>query len=84
MKKIIDTKKFDNNIYTYYLVKNKINGIDVFGMQITKKKKHKIIEKKCVKNIFVNKEQALNTIINFSKNLVTPIALKEIVEDILI
>ncbi len=84
MKEIIDNKKYKNNTYTYYLVRNKINGIDVFGMQITKKNRHRLKEKSCIKNIFVNKEKTVNILKILSRNLVTPIALKEIVEDILI
>lgn len=78
--KIIDKVKIDGNIYTYYLLKNNKE----YGIGISKNKKHKNIEKRNVKNIFIDKIKTIKLINKMAKNIVSPISLKEIVEDTLI
>lgn len=78
--KIIDKVKIDGNIYTYYLLKKN----NEYGIRIRKNKKHKTLEKKSIYNIFLDKLKTIKFIEKIAKNTVSPVTLKEIVEDALI
>ena len=61
--------------------------IDVYGVEIVKKQRKNgvlTVENGAIENICVSKEKICDFIVTLAKNLVTPITLRDIVEDMIV
>ena len=74
----------------YHILKSKIEyegeELEVYGVEIVKKQRKNgvlTVENEAIENICVSKDKVYELILTLAKNLVTPITLRDIVEDMI-